>query len=452
MSTSNQVRKPKITLSDYPYHKDIENRLFLAQLTVAEVSLLQEIVHHSLRIPIDYLASELQTPVSTLLPILDKLSETKLFKRQQMDLIVDKELRKYYESQFLKFDEDFYPDLNYFQGLLNRLPIHVIPVWYAISRSSDNIFESLVDKYFSNPKSYRQYLSELEFESPALAAIITDVHQAPGFRILASEIMQKYQLSRPAFEEYLLLLEFHFACCLSYARIDGLWQEVVIPFTEWFEYLQFENNTKPKTIQEPIEKTYYVEFNFIKDLTALLHACEKSEIPQDFSGLIANSPEQKQILIKKLIQLEFVKEGKNKTIIATDKGKTWSSKTLFMQVSQLALDPLNTPLSGYRNELWNMRNLYLVEKSLRDLQKNQWVFFDSFFQGFIAPISDKEAPVLKNKGKKWKYVIPTYTQAEKDFVQSVIMDRLAELGIVSTGFYEGRPCFCLTTFGSQFIH
>ena len=285
MLTSVQQRKAKITLSDYSYRQEIENRMLMAHLTVFDVQVLHEIVHHSLKISVAQLAEELAVSVDSLLPVLDKLSATQLFKRSQLTLIVDKDLRRYFEFQLEKFSEDFVPDLEYLQNVLSRVPIHVLPLWYAIPRSSDNIFESIVEKFFSTPKTYLQYLSELQFDSPILHSIMNDVYQAPHFKMSTSDLMEKYQLSRECLEESLLLLEYHFACCLSYNQIDGRWEEVITPFYELQEYLKFESQAKVNAIHGTIEKTNEKELSYIQDMASLIRACQtKKVMPEEIKG------------------------------------------------------------------------------------------------------------------------------------------------------------------------
>ncbi len=454
MLSSVQQRKAKITLADYSYLRDIENRILMAQLSVFEVNVLQAITHHSLQISIEQLAEELEVEADRLIPILDKLGSTRLFKRQGSKLIVDKELRKYFEFQLKKFDDDFQPDLEFLQNVLNKVPIQVLPIWYAIPRSSDNIFASIIEKYFLTPKIYRQYLNELQFDNPILNEILQDVSQAPNFKVTATQLMNKYQLSRESFEESLLLLEYHFACCLSYERVEDKWEEVVTPFAEWLEFLQFEAQAKPCPLLGPIESNNEVDFPFIKDLVAVLQSCQRKKIfPQDVKNLHAHTAAQLDKIVNKLIEVEFVKQYANDQLMATEKGKTWLSKPLPEQIANLAADPLNTLSNGEKfSSLWNIRNLHVIEKSLQKLNPNEWVELSHFMKGFIAPIADREPITLKNKGKKWKYVLPNYTDQEKQFVEYVIMERLTELGVVKTGLHQGKPCFCLTPFGNHFIH
>lgn len=446
MQFSQSIRKIKITLSDYPFLCDIEKRILIAQLTVFEVRLLQEIMHHSLQIPVEQLADALEINVSSLLPILDKLTPLKLYRRENLILFVDREARKYFEFQIEKFCSNFEPNLEYLQNILSKVPIHVLPIWYVIPRSSDNIVASIIEKYLLTPKIYRFYINDLQFEDPILHAIIREVFQPPHFKITAEKLISQFELTRERFEEYLMLLEYHFICSLCYFKNGDCWQEIVTPFAEWLDYLQFEENTRPRVIQESIEKADS-EFEFLNLLVNLLHFFQYTrEHPKA-------ADEKSKQAINKLFKLGFILQNGDQEIIVSPKGINWLSKNRHEQASSLAADPTNTLTDHAEFEgLWNIRNLGLIENSLKRLRPNEWVKLDDFLKGFINPIGNKEPVTLKRKGKKWKYVIPSYSEQEYQFIKAVIMERLSELGIVRTGSFQESPCFCLTSFGSHFIH
>lgn len=445
------LRKNKIVLTDYSYQRDIENRVLLSHLSVFEVQVLQEILHHSLRFSVGQLAEILDTTIEKLLPILDKLSVIKLFKRQDLTVIVDKEMRKYFEFQIEKFDEGFKPDLEFLQNVLNKVPIHVLPNWYAIPRTSDNIFSSIIEKYFLTPKIYRQYLEDLQFDHPILAAIMRDVYQAPQFKISSAELMAKHGLTRELFEEYLLLLEYHFVCFLSYDKKGDYWEEVITPLSEWRDYLLFESNTKPIPLQGVIEPTYSIDFEFIKDLNLILKACQdKKMTPQSIKGLKTQDTPK---MLQKALELDFIQESKKGEISLSKKGLEWLALPIHEQVASLFIDPLNKlSHSAEFESLENLRNIRLIKKSLKRVTPHEWIDLEQFLLGFIAPIAHKEHILLKNKGKNWGYALPTYTPQEREFIKSVIMERFGELGIVKTGMHQGQLCFCLTSFGYQLIH
>lgn len=244
----NLQKKNKIDLTGYNYRRDIENRLLMASLSVFEVEVLREILQRSVKIQIADLARALHTTVKALSPVLAKLKTTQLLSYDDAVITVDKEMRRYYELQIDKFDDDFQPNLVYLQTMLNKVPIEVLPVWYAIPRMSDHIIASIIEKNLATPKIFRRYLEELEFESPIQRHIMDDVFSAPDGKVHADTLREKYGLTREAFEEALLWLEFNFVCFLSYNRLEDMWQEVVTPFWEWREYLRFERSRTPKSI------------------------------------------------------------------------------------------------------------------------------------------------------------------------------------------------------------
>lgn len=448
-------RKNKINLNDYPYKRDIENRLLLAQLSAFEVRVLQEIVHSSLKIDVDDLADTLDVTVSTLTPSLEKLQTTKLFKLIHSTIVVDKDYRKYYESQLEKFDEDFQPDLEFLQGLLSKVPLHSLLAWYAIPRGADNIFASLVEKYLLTPSIYRQYLDELQFDDPVIKKIIKDVYDSPKFKVAANDLISRHQLSREKFEEYILLLEYHFVCCIKYEQVNDQWHEVVTPFYEWHEFLMFESETRLK----PIVDSQSVEsldegkaFAFIHEMGDLIKACESTSIAieklQKFSSI--NKYFDKTLL--KLEQLNFISSQKTQ-LSATSTGISWLKKTDQEKVTFLASHSKNIPAS-LKSEvfcsLYTPRNIRLIEQALIKAHndfKGQWVYLEDFVNGFMAPLGDKEPVSLKNKGKKWKYSLPQYSMEELAFIKSMITERFFELGILSVGQHNGKTCFKFTPYG-----
>ncbi len=212
------TKKNKISLSDYNYRRDIENRLLMASFSTLDLAVLEEILFSPLQLPISKIAQALDESQKTLRPILEKLSQTGLLSLQGDIITVDKEMRKYFEVEAAKFDSDFKPDMDFLQHLLKKVPIHVLPTWYAIPRTSNNIFDSLMEKYFATPYLFQRYLHEVNLADATLTAIAHDVMRAPDFRIPAKDLMHKYDLSRTEFEEAMLLLEFHFICCLTFER------------------------------------------------------------------------------------------------------------------------------------------------------------------------------------------------------------------------------------------
>jgi len=243
-----QSKRNKICLSDYDYQKDIKNRILMSQFSKTDLLVLEEILYSSLNFPIERLQKNLSLSKEELLPIIDKLSETALFHLEESHIVVDKEMRKYYEFQILKFEDNFIPDLEFLQGMLKKVPIHVLPNWYSIPRTSDNIFQSLIEKYFLTPQAFQRYLLDINLGDPVLTGIVQDVFNNDDLKVPSQELMDKYDLTKERFEECLLLLEFNLLCCQGYDSRGSHWREVVTPFREWREYLLFLRETCPQPL------------------------------------------------------------------------------------------------------------------------------------------------------------------------------------------------------------
>ena len=172
MVETNIFRKNKINLEDYDYQKDIQNRVLMSHFSTEDLEVLEEIVYSSQKIPISRLVDQLDKNLDKLQAILEKLAKTDLFKIEEDTVVVDKEMRKYFETQIQKFEEDFTPGMEFLQALLKKVPIHVLPNWYPIPRTSNNIFNSLIEKYLETPQTFQRYLSELNLGDPVLNGII----------------------------------------------------------------------------------------------------------------------------------------------------------------------------------------------------------------------------------------------------------------------------------------
>lgn len=460
------ARKNKINLSDYPYQKDIENRLLMADFSVFDVEVLEEILFSPLKIPITKLARTLETPLPTLMPVLQKLGQTGLFTLQEDILTVDKEMRKYFESQLQKFDKDFKPDMESLQALLRKVPIHILPIWYSIPRTSNNIFESIVEKYLLTPQIFQRYLMELSFDDPAFSGIIQDVFNAPDFLVLGDEIKNKYHLTPEQFEEYILHLEFNFICCLSYMKVEGEWKEIVTPFHEWKEYLSFLRDTKPPSIKSNIQPKRSKNYSFIEDMAFLIKKGKKlpiewvngfsPKIGEKIASELGESVSAKEMasyldywkrVAEKLCQIKLaaIHDG---LFIPNDSADDWLEMTPENKAVFLYRHPLNRLSSiSFPPDLLTEKNLREAEKSIKSVSNLGWVYFDDFIDGSIVILSEEAKVVLKKVGKSWKYNLPQYTDGERAFIKAVVFEWLFEAGMVTIGEADGKDAFCVTPFG-----
>lgn len=461
-------RKQKVCLQDYDYQHDIESRLLLSQFSIKELEVLEEILYSSILIPIPKLCTSLELEEEDLTQILTKIEETGLFRIEAGQILVDKEMRKYFESQIVKFGPDFKPGMEFLQGLMRKVPIHVLPSWYAIPRASDNIFDSLVEKYLLTPAIFHRHLEEIFSHEPLLGAIVQDVYASPSLSLLGREVMEKHHLSREQFEEVLLSLEFQFALCLSYTKTEGIWEEMVTPFQEWKEHLAFLRETQPVpiTTTDQIIRKRPSDFAFLEDVHHLLTLVRKYPLPiypslpeKEDLALIAKKMGyqaedlsfsqylEKMVRKVRAVRLVDVVEGR---LYVLDTANEW----LEMEIEEKAIFFHRHPLNHLEEphlppHLCTERALREAEKSIVRVLNSGWVYFDDFVRSVTAALAEGSAVMLKKQGKHWRYERPHYGPEEIALLHTTILEWLFEIGITAVGTHNGRECFSVTPFGQS---
>ncbi|MES2122529.1 MAG: hypothetical protein V4492_07105 [Chlamydiota bacterium] len=465
------LRKNKINLEDYHYKQDIENRLLMAQFTSVDIAVLEEILYSSIKIPVRKLAKSADLDEKEILPILKKLSDTGLFAFEGDSIVVDKEMRKYFENQILKFDPDFTPGMDFLQSLLRKVPIHVLPVWYSIPRTSNNIFDSLVEKYLLTPQIFQRYLMELHFPDPILNHIVRDVFESPDLKVYGNDLIAKYELTREKFEEYLLLLEYNFACFIGYEKIADEWHEIVTPFHEWREYTAFLKATETPSIATPQAVIRYrpEDFSFVHDISQLLTLAKKQpiELSTDKEGRFSLNAATLPLIAAKLkgwsekdlgylhrlivkirmIKLAEIVDGR---LYALESATDWLEMRPENQGMYLHRHPLNRITNPHvPADMITDRTLRESEKSIVRILNSGWVYFDEFIRGVIAPLGEDSIIMLKKLGRTWKYNLPSYKEEEVALIKAVVLDWLFEVGVTAIGTHEGKECFCVTEYGQS---
>jgi len=456
------IRRLKINLSDYDYQKDIHNRLVMAHFSTFDLEVLEEIIYNHLKIPIQKLLSRLNASKEDLLKTLSKLQEVNLLKIESDLIVVNKEMRKYYEFQLYKFDEDFKCDMEFLHGLLKKVPIHILPTWYSIPRSSNSIFESILEKFFKTPQVYQRYLLELQDSEGIFTGIISEVLNSPNYMVRAEDLCEKFALSKEKFEEYMLLLEFSFACFLSYAKEGDKWIEVVSPLFEWKEYLNRLESTKITTqIKEnEIEVLRENDFAFIEDLTKVLESIQKDPIEHEeriekviqILGLDAKNEKYRSYaerIFIKLSLVRFIEERQNKWYFVENAAE-WFLMTIENKALHYYRHPLNQMIT-YKGdpELCTERHFREAEKSIKRVLNEGWVIFDEFMKGVCVSVGEDSCLKLVCKGKHWNYKFPEYSEDEMDMISSAVLENLFEAGMVSVGLYNNKTAFKVTRFGKS---
>ncbi len=432
------ARKNKVTLSDYNCQQDIDYRILMSDFTALDIEVLEEILYSPLKTSSKKLARSIGCEEVDLLISLNKLSSAALISLNEETIIVDKEKRKYFEFEIHRFTPHFKPDMDFLQGLLRKVPIHILPTWYSIPRTSNNIFESIVEKYLLTPHIFTRYLMELNLGDPILNSIIKDVFSAPDFKISSSDLISKYNLIRRDFEEMILVLEFNLACCICYEKEDDHWLEFVTPFHEWHEYLRFCRATECPVIdtKEPIQRGETSDFAFLEQISELLEKGKKKGFAVEKSHAV------EKLCLTKLAEYE---NGKLRTL---ETGEGWLELSLENRALHLYRHPHNRILSLSVAE----RHLREAEKSIKRVLHGKWVYFDDFLKGVIVPLNEQSVVMLKRSGKQWKYTLPIYSEDEKAILKATIFEWLYELGMVAVGTCQGKDCFFVTHFGRFFFN
>lgn len=467
----NVIRKHKICLADYDFKQDIDNRIVMAEFTANDLAVLQEILYSPLHTSARKLARNCALSLEDVTASLNKLAKSKLVSVHGDAVDVDKRMRKYFESEVNKFDEEFKPGMEYLFQLLKKVPIHVLPMWYAVPRTSNNIFESLIEKYLLTPQIYQRHLTNVRLYEPELADLMDAILHAPEGKVKARDLIERFQLSRSAFEEQLLLMEFHFVCCVCYEKVGDVWEEIITPFYEWREYLEFLRSTEAVSINDVarIERFRPKDFAFVEDMKSLLQYAKKRPIALEQGRTLPAAPLLQGIaealqdidardpkfltyferLVDKaqLLKLAEIVDGK---LYALDAANTW-----------LDMPPENRALFFYRHPLNRLSSdgvpLHLctekvireAEKSIQRVLHSGWVLFEDFLRGVTVHLNESLTVMLQKRGRCWQYQLPQYAEEEIAVIRAVVLDWLFEAGIVAVGTYEGKECFAVTPFGQS---
>ncbi len=439
-------RKTKVNLVDYDYKRDIEDRLLMSQFSQLDLVVLQEVLFSPLKFSLRKMARSLELSEEQLLDVLKKISGTGLLKVEHDAVTVDKEMRKYYEAQVSKFEEDFCPGIEFLLTLLRKVPIHALPVWYAISRTSNNIFESIIEKYLLTPQTFHRYLQEFYVAHPDLAPIAQDLFGSKELKICAREVMEKYSLERIQFEEIMLIFEFSFIATLSYQKEGENRKEIVVPFDEWREYLLFLRSTQAEPLDDEAVQPYRPnDFSFVEDMAYLLRMAKKRPISLK-EGLCFEEPYFSRLVDKLcLVKLADVIHHQ---LHPLDAAQDWLNLRPEEQSLFLYRHPCNRPVSEeFSSHLCNERTVREAERSIQRVLHAGWILFDDFLKGALVGFSEEPAVVLRKIGKSWTYALPEYTSEQNDFIRAIVLGWLFEAGIVAIGHSNQSPCFRVTKFG-----
>lgn len=443
MLQSNQ-RKHHIDLKDYPYQRDVGIRLFLSKLTDIEKQLLEEITNGSLKCSIKQIISAVETDHSEISSLLNRLKDLDLFKIQGDALLVNKEMRKYFACELEKFSPNFDPCLLYLQSILNKVPIHNLPTWYAISRTSDNIFSSILEKYFQTPKLYYKHLEELSVERPDLFKIYKMILETPQLVLDGNTVIKDFKLSQEEFVTLMLEFEYNLCGCICYQKIGNSWHECVTFYSEWKQFLMSNRFSHSSIDEEEVKKISNSDFGFIEKFAEFL------EKRCDSLFHIENkiNPNEDALLLNTALELQLF-SLENKQLIPSKRHlQVWTRKTKQEQANVLYQHILGyARVSPDKVGNCTERELREIEKGLKVISQHGWILFDDFIARFKGAIRNHSPIELQPKGKKWRYKLPEYDENDKKLIREIIEEHFWKAGLVKIGSFQNKFCFCITPYG-----
>jgi hypothetical protein len=405
------------------------------------------------------MAETLEIAQPLLINTLQYLSSTGLLTLDGEHGEVDKEVRKYFDAQIEKFEEDFKPGVEYWMGLLRNVPIHLLLSWYAIPRSSNNIFASIIERYLETPQVYYRYVQDFTSTYPALAPLIKDLFSSPDLRLSRRLVMDHYHMTALQFEEAALFLEFNLIACWRYQKVDGVWEEILTPFQEWSDHLEFLRKTQAQPILEEEEIVPFrpQPFSFVQDLSALLKQIKSKPISPSSTDLFFNllkldkeNEKHKTYLAKLLTKLELLKfvdivDGEFR---CHQGAETWLGLREEDRALFLYRHTNNRLISPYLKEAQPIdKRVREAEKSILRVLMAGWVSAEDVVAGALVHFGDEPMLVLQKIGRHWSYTRPRYTPEQANLLHAVLEDWLFEIGAVAIASYGDVLCLKATEFG-----
>ena len=433
--------KNKVSLEDYPFKLDIHRRRCVSRFTPFERDLFYEMCLGRLKTTVEDLAEDLDVDPAIILAVLKKNNSIGLFNLEGHDVVINKEERKLYEVELEKFNDSFVPNLNHLRALFSKVPIDVIPRWFALPKSCDAIYTTLLDVHFETPKTFERYMRELEFDDPILNRIIKQLYTSTYYYMTLQEIKEEYFLSDEILYQIIAILEFNLLLVHSYHKVGDVYHEVVTPPYEYRQLLLDKLEKKPKTISEE-EKAitvYTLHQDYIPKVTRTLKTIKDLMKGEKGTDIHADD----LTLVKRLLEIDLL-DTHDKEIVVSQEGNYFLNQTDSERMCYF----LN-PKKG-KNRLFSEWVQRQIEKEL--LAYDSWIFVDDFISSLQIPL-DSHAPLqLIRKGRSSYYAIPVYNEEERESIRTFLCDHLAVANVIELGESEGKTTLRITKFGRDTLN
>lgn len=455
---ASNLKKIKVVLDDYPYLQDIQHRVALNGATPCDIKVLEEILFSSIKTSYDKLLESTDLEPAELNKSLHIFKQIGLIKEESDQLVIDKDLRKFFELEIQRFEEDFNPGIDFLAQIFKKVPIHILPIWYALPRTSTNIFESIIEKYLQTPQIYQRLLSDAQTHEPQLKNIIDLLFTSDHLELDLSFIQQKFSLGQESLFQLIAQLEFNLICCVKYEQIDSTYRGLLTPFAEFKNYLLHLRQTESISVDETkVNKITLAPYDFVDGLFTLIKCFKNKSFNYPINrnqeielkeALSENNLSYLELeeLMQKLLQVQLI-EQKNGMISLND-----------TSLSFIAMKPESAALVLYRHPL-NKPKFSLnisVDKAIRECEKAScrligkgWVLVDEFLKGLVIPFSEEQLVTLKKQGRKWQYHLPVYSATDLEFINFIFTDWFEKVGVMEQGFFNDKPCIRLTPLGTE---
>lgn len=427
-----------INLSDYDYEQEIEDRLLMGAFSALETQVLEELLYSSLKVNLQELEAALDIERKSLDTALETINQIELFQIDGELLTICKEKRKRVEALAERLESDFSPTIQHLIERLSTVPITLLPRWYDLPYTSEEIFQSIIDKYLVTPKKYRRQLAVEEQNNPQIEKLCQLLYSAPDYKIAVADLIKQLSLSERECHELILQLEFHFIGCLTFELKGEKVEPFLSPPAEWIRYLNHENCSPqtPPPEEKNIERLHPSDFGFVSDLNKVLRSLMLEPVA-------TNGLSQELIDTITTLKLATIEEGE---LSLQSEGRNWLAMTTEEQAMALYFFHLKR-YHRAQNGNFSDRDVREIERAIGKAPHELWIEIEEFTSSIAEAIGDAKPVTLQRKGRRWHYELPEYTDLEKAFIKEVIIDHLFKCGMVAIGSFEGKTFFKVTPFG-----
>lgn len=473
MHETKTFQNHKIKLNDYDYENDIKNRLFY--ITATENEVLEEIIYQSMSFSIKTLFENLELEINDLRAILTKFQTIDFIIFKDDWITINKEQKKRIEEKVNTFNPNFKYNLDYLQTLLKKVPIGVQPLWYQLPRTSDNIFNSIIEKYLLTPTLYQRHIEEVKSLNPIYRNMIELVYSNELFRVPLCDLQRVLSIEEHEFEKHIIFLEFSFVLFKTTRNIDNKTNLYLEPLQEYKDFLLMKKTTSiKKNVTEKIIAIRPSEFSFIEDMTLVVKLAKQHELTLDlheqgntycfteksynicienFKNLTDDevSKDYLKQVVTKLEALDLIKIEELRIVVG-QVACEWMQLELINRSHVTFKHPYNQViLQGLHPKIYSERLIHDIENAVAKKGHLGWIELEEFISQSMISIDKNARLQLKKVGNQYKYLFPKYTPEQENFIRTIIENFLFESSIVELGRFEGKSYFKVTSFGRYIL-